>query len=62
MVGDRNRLLADIGNPVDQLFNIAGAVQKGVIRMKMKMSELSHSSTLILEPPQRVTQTTKIEP
>src|SRR5271170_1943344 len=54
MVGDRNRLLADLGNMVDQLFNVAGTVQKGIIRMQMKMSEFGHCAALILERRRRL--------
>ena len=42
VIGNRNRLLADVGNVVDQLFDVAGAVQKRIIRMQMKMSKFGH--------------------
>jgi hypothetical protein len=59
VVGNRNRLLPNLGNMVDQPLNVAGAVQKGVIRMQMKMSEFGHCAALILERHQQVFTTPK---
>ncbi len=50
VVGNRNRLLADVGNMVHQLFNIAGAIQKRIISMQVKVGEFSHDADFILVP------------
>ncbi len=61
VVGNRNRLLPNIGNMVDQLFNVAGAVQKRIIRMQMQMSKFSHCAALIFRAATRSSQERQTE-
>jgi hypothetical protein len=42
VVGNGDGLLSDAGDVLDELFNVAGAVQKGVIGVEMKMGEFRH--------------------
>ena len=42
VVGNGDGLLTDAGDVLDELFNVAGAVEQGVVGVEMKMSEFRH--------------------
>src|SRR5579883_2005922 len=50
VVGNRDCLLANISDAVDEFFHITSAVQKRVIRMQMQVGKFSHEYGSILVP------------
>jgi hypothetical protein len=42
VIGHRDRLLTQRGNPVDQFFDVASPVKQGVLGMQMQMCEFGH--------------------
>src|ERR1700691_288594 len=42
VVCNRNSLLADVGNALHQLFDIAGAVEQGVVGVEMQVGKFRH--------------------
>lgn len=42
VISHRDRLLAEGGYAVNELFNVTGAVEKGIFRMQMEVGEFGH--------------------
>jgi hypothetical protein len=53
VVGDRDRGLADVLNALDELVDVAGAIEEREVGVEMQMCELSHGDLSILFPGER---------